>query len=75
MSGDNMIASQIERLIARLDGAAICDDCIADRLDLAARSPVDVVTRELGGQRGYERSKDDCTLCARTQIVIRHRRK
>lgn len=75
MRGDNMIASQIERLIARLDGAAICDDCIADRLDLAAHSPADVVTRELGGQRGYERRKDDCSLCARTKIVIWHRRK
>lgn len=70
-----MIASQIERLIARLDGAAICNDCIAGRLDLSAHDQADVVTRELGGQRGYERSKDDCTLCARTQMVIRHRRK
>ena len=74
MSGDNTIAGQIERLIARLDGAAICDDCITERLDLSVRSQANVVTHELGGQRGYERSKDDCTLCTRTKIVIRHRR-
>lgn len=75
MGGGTTIASQIERLVSRLDGAGVCDDCITERLDLSVRSQANLVTRELGGQRGYERSKDACTLCTRVKTVIRHRTK
>lgn len=73
MGGGTTIASQIERLIARLDGMAVCDDCITERLNLSVRSQANVVTRGLGGRRGYERIKEPCALCARTKTVIRHR--
>ncbi|HMO74387.1 MAG TPA: hypothetical protein PKD99_01825 [Sphingopyxis sp.] len=73
MTGGTTIATQIERLIVRLDGASVCDDCITDRLNLSVRSQANVVTRGLGGQRGYERRKDACELCARVKTVIRHR--
>ena len=73
MDGVTTIAWQIERLIARLDGAAVCDDCVTERLGLSARSQADTVTRGLGGQPGYERQKAPCVLCGATKTVIRRR--
>jgi hypothetical protein len=75
MKGGDTIAKEIERLIVRLDGASVCDDCIADRLDLPARNQVYVVTRALGGQRGFERQNDPCVLCGASKTVIRCRAK
>jgi hypothetical protein len=72
MSGETTIAGQIERLIVRLDGAAVCDTCVTDRLSLPAPAQANSVTRALAGQRGYERLKDQCTLCGTTKTVIRH---
>lgn len=73
MCGGTTIASQLERLIMRLDGARVCDDCITDRLNLSVRSQANVVTRGLGGIGGYQRDKAECALCARTKTVIWHR--
>lgn len=67
------IAKQIEALIRRLDGVAICDDCITDRLNLSVRSQANVVTREIGGSGGFQREKNACGLCGATKTVIRHR--
>lgn len=75
MGGGTTTANEIERFIARLDGASVCDDCITERLSLSARSQANLVTRGLGGQRGYQSSKDACTLCTRVRTVIRHRAK
>lgn len=72
MTRGTTIAGQIERLVVRLDGAAVCDDCITERLDPSVRSQANVVTRALGGQRGFERQKQACTLCGTTKTVIRH---
>lgn len=71
MNGGTTIARQIERLIVRLDGAAVCDACVTDRLNLSVPSQANVVTRALGGQRGFERCKDACALCGSTRTVIR----
>lgn len=64
------IAGQIEALIQRLDGVSVCDNCITDRLNLSVPGQANVVTRALGGERGYERRKDDCSLCGTTKLVI-----
>lgn len=74
MTGATTIAGQIERLIVRLDGAAVCDACVTDRLNLSVPAQANVVTRALGGQRGYERRKQECALCGTTKLVIRHAR-
>ena len=63
-------ADQIEALIVRLDGAAICDSCIAERLDMAAPAQVNVVMRTLAGQGRYERKRAPCALCGTTRLVI-----
>lgn len=64
-------AQQIEALIVRLDGAAICDACIAQRLDMAVPAQVNVVIRTLAGQGRYERKTAQCALCGMTRRVIR----
>lgn len=66
------IADQIEALVRRLAGAAICDDCVTDRLNLSVRSQANIVTRGLGGQVGFERHKAPCVFCDATKIVIRY---
>jgi hypothetical protein len=68
------IAVQTEALIQRLDGIAICDDCITDRLNLSVRSQANVVTRGLGGASGYAREKRPCGLCGSVKISTSHRR-
>lgn len=75
MSARTTIAGQIEALIMRLEGAAVCDACVTDRLNLSVPAQANVVTRALGGERGYERKKDPCVLCGRVRTVIRHRGK
>jgi len=71
MVGSSTIAGQIEALVTRLDGAAICDGCITDRVNLSATTQANAVTRLLPGQRGFERNKAACALCGTTRLVIR----
>ncbi|MCW0199885.1 hypothetical protein [Sphingopyxis sp.] len=75
MTGGTTIAGQIERLIVRLDGAGVCEGCVTDRLGLSIPAQADVVTRALGGTRGFERTRDICTLCGNGRTVTRHRAK
>lgn len=76
MNGATTIAGQVERLIVRLivrlEGAAICDGCVTDRLDLSVPAQANVVTRALGSQNGFARQKDECALCGTTKLVIRY---
>ncbi|WP_033073481.1 hypothetical protein [Sphingopyxis sp. MWB1] len=68
------IAAEIEALIQRLEGVAICDDCITDRLNLSVRSQANVVTRGLGGVGGYARDKRPSGFCNTVKTSISHRR-
>jgi hypothetical protein len=61
-------------LIGRLAPAAICDECIVERLALTALHQASQRTRELAGTRGYERSDEDCALCGEAKQVIRRKR-
>jgi len=67
------IAGQIEQLIESLEGAAICDDCITDRLNLSVRSQANAITRGLGNEKRFDRGKASCGLCGSTKTVVRHR--
>jgi len=68
------VIEQVEKLIARLAPDAICDDCIADKLDLSVRQHVSQKTRELAGSHGFVRAKDVCSICGATKLVIRRQR-
>ena len=73
MGGKYTIEGQIEALIQRLQGVAICDDCITERLNLSERSQAELVTRNLGGSREYLCSRAPCGMCDGVKTVI-HRK-
>ena len=64
------ILDQVARLITRLAPEPACDDCIADRLDLADRQYASQKTRELAATNGFSRRKNACSLCGATKLVI-----
>jgi hypothetical protein len=55
---DDAVA-RVLAFIARLGPEAVCDDCIADRLDLAGLE-VSCASRELAGTARFERQKGEC---------------
>ena len=73
MSGDGNGADQVRRMIERLAPEPICDDCIADNLELADGQSVAQASRELAGQDGFERARDRCTICGLSKLVTRKR--
>jgi len=62
---------RVEALIARLAPVPICDECIVERLNLAALHQASQRTRELAGQRGYARANAECSTCGESKSVIR----
>jgi hypothetical protein len=65
------VLDEVRAFISRLSPAAVCDDCIADRLKLSVRQHANHKTRELAGAGGFEREKADCSLCGTRKLVIR----
>jgi hypothetical protein len=64
------VLADVRSLIQRLAPEAICDDCIADRLNLSVRQHANHKTRELAGAQGFRRRKDICALCGGEKLVI-----
>lgn len=65
------VRDDVEKLVVRLSPAAICDDCITEKLGLTVRQHANHKTRELVGRNGFQRHKDVCSLCGETKLVIR----
>src|SRR3546814_16107215 len=62
---------RVEALIGRLAPAAICDECIVDKLGLKALHQASHRTRALAGTTGYESSRDECAICGEPKPIIR----
>lgn len=67
------VLDRVRSLVTRLAPEPVCDDCIAERLDLTVRQEANRKTRELVGTAGLERQIGECALCGRTKNVIRHK--
>ena len=65
------VIDDVRNLIAQLSPGPVCDDCIADRLQLSVRQQANHKTRELAGVDGFERRKGSCSLCGADKLVIR----
>lgn len=65
------VLDDVRALIVRIAPQAICDDCIADTLQLSVRQHANHKTRELAGSGGLERRKDVCGFCGGDKLVIR----
>jgi hypothetical protein len=67
------VLQDVEKLVVRLAPAPVCDACLTDTLGLSILHHADHAARELAGSNGFERSKDECSLCGETRMVIRRR--
>jgi hypothetical protein len=65
------VLGEVRAFVSRLSPAAVCDDCIAERLNLTVRQHANHQTRELAGAGGFERRKAQCSLCDSEKLVIR----
>lgn len=65
------VLDDVRAFITRLAPKPVCDDCITERLQLSVRQHTNHKTRELVGESGFERRKDDCSLCGKEKLVIR----
>ena len=65
------VLDRVRAFIARLAPEAVCDDCIAERLELSVRQHANHNSRELAGSGGFVRSKGPCSLCGADKLVIR----
>jgi len=67
------VLDKVRGLIERLSPEPVCDECVAERLQLATISQANKKTRELAGSHGFERKLDVCSLCGAPRTVIRRR--
>lgn len=65
------ILDRVRGFVERLTPESVCDDCIADRLDLSSSGRANLAARELAGASGFERRTAACTLCGITRTVTR----
>jgi len=63
--------ARVRGLIERLAPQPICDDCIAEKLDLAWTSQANQAAREMAGGEGFERRSDICSICCAPRVVTR----
>lgn len=67
------ILDAVRNFATRLSPDPVCDDCVAEKLDLSVRQHANHQTRELAGSEGFEARKDRCSLCGDEKLVIRRR--
>lgn len=65
------VLDDVAKFVTRLSPEGVCDDCIADRLQLSVRQHANHKTHELAGSEGYERKKAECSLCGEQKLVTR----
>ncbi|MGE0666775.1 MAG: hypothetical protein AB7O49_09490 [Sphingomonadales bacterium] len=64
------VLDQVKAFIESKSPAAVCDDCIADKLGLSVRQHANHKTRELAKSFGFSRRIDVCSSCGSTKKVI-----
>ncbi|MFL6850423.1 MAG: hypothetical protein ACJ8EH_06150, partial [Sphingomicrobium sp.] len=65
------VLDEVRAFVGRLAPDPVCDDCIADRLNLPVRKEANHKSRELAGHSGFKREKAYCSLCGTRKLVIR----
>lgn len=64
---------RVRLLVERLRPEAICDECIADKLELPLSDDAICQSGELAGTLGFERKIGNCAICGVTKKVIRRK--
>lgn len=71
MQGESTVVERVRGLIERLAPQPICDECVAEKLDLPWTAQANQAARELAGADGFERRSDICTICGAPRVVTR----
>jgi hypothetical protein len=67
--GSVTVLDRVRDLLIRLTPYAVCDACIASRLELSDRRYANTKTRELARVGGFPRRKGFCSMCEETREV------
>jgi hypothetical protein len=65
------VLDDVKDFIAKSKPKAICDDCVASRLQLSVRQHANHKTRELALLPAFDRRKGVCSFCGGDKMVIR----
>ena len=65
------VLEDVRNLVEKMKPAAVCDDCITDRLRLSVRQHANHKTRELADAPELVRSQNNCAVCGLVKLVIR----
>lgn len=71
MATRSSTAERVEAFVRRMDGTPVCDECVADRLDLSSAAQAAAAMHAAGGILGFELLKASCGLCGEPRHVIR----
>ncbi|SDY36220.1 hypothetical protein [Citreimonas salinaria] len=64
------VLEDVSDLLKQLSPQAMCDDCIAERLNLSLRQHANHKTRELASMSGFVRRDSRCACCGAGKRVI-----
>ena len=64
------VLDDVEKLIKGFSPKCICDDCIAQKLDLTVRQHANHKSRELAEFNGFTRTKRICSFCGAEKLSI-----
>ncbi|MAO25736.1 MAG: hypothetical protein CMN19_07290 [Roseovarius sp.] len=64
------VLEDVRDLVRQHSPAALCDDCIAQKLGLSIRQHANHKSRRLATMPGFERRKDVCSSCGSQKLVI-----
>lgn len=70
MANGPTILAKVRGLLERRAPQRLCDDCIAEELDLSWPSRANRATRELSQRDGFERCAATCAVCDCRRTVI-----
>lgn len=65
------VLERAQAYLLRIKPAAVCDDCLAEALEIAPRQHANQKSRELESLPGYERRKGVCFACGASKKTVR----
>ncbi len=67
------VLERVQHVLAEISPRAICDDCLAKKVELSVRQHANHKSRQLAKDKGYLREKETCPFCGDHKLVIRER--
>lgn len=64
------VLDRVSSLLRQRSPHPLCDDCIAELLELSVRQHANHKTRELAKLKGFRRVRGTCQVCKNAKLVI-----